>query len=253
MVRVSFVVGAAFALAVAACSDSTPPQVNAITVDSVFAELSDAQDVAGRALTVNGGSFLTNELSADACTYSAESTMFECPVRAAHGLSIEQSYQLLDASGSPLAAFDAATVAGVRVVVDVSGTVQADTLPLMLTITRHGDHTLSGLLTDRHVLDGTAHTTISIGDAAALRTVIDETVNELVLPEPDSATPWPQSGSVSLDVVTGGGFEGTVNVLMTFDGTSTATITLSRDDVPVIGCTLDLSDPSSRPACSPID
>lgn len=252
MSRSSFVLIPVLVLA-AACSDGNAPQLNTITVDSVLTELSDAQDVAGRALAVYGAGVLTNELSSDDCTYSTESTMFECPVRAEHGLSVEQSYQLLDASGAPLSAFDAATVASVRVVVDISGTVESDTLPLSLTIVRHGDHTLSGLLTDRHVLDGTAHTTLSIGDAAALRTTIDETVDELVLPEPDSDTPWPQSGSVSLAVETGGGFEGTVNVLMTFDGTSNASIVFSRDGVEVIACSLDLSDPSSRPSCSPVD
>lgn len=81
-----------------------------------------------------------------------------------------------------------------------------------------------------------------------LRLTIAETTTDLVLPQRGGATPYPLSGSISMDVTTsGGGFD--VHVTITFNGTSTATMVVTSNGTTQT-CTVNMASPQATPSCS---
>jgi hypothetical protein len=159
-------------------------------------------------------------------------------------------YQLLDASNRPQSELNPATTAAIRSVSDISGTLTLSSgLTSGLTLNRHGDQTLSGLLTDTHTLNGTSNSTQTMtlsGTSLALTTV--ETVNNLVLPRRGSGDRWPQSGSITIDMTVGTG--PTTRMTMTFNGTSTVVMEFSSaGGGGPRTCNVDLQNPASIGPC----
>lgn len=200
-----------------------------------------------------------------ACAYSPAAQGFVCPTATSGGLTFDISYFLYDAAGKAQSAADAATTASVRTVVDTRGTT---TVPPTngtsgtVSIADHSDMTMSGLLTSTHTLNGngTSHYDLSLSGSTPIHAVIDMTseTKSLVIPtSTDANTPaWPTSGTITTDsktvanIAALGSITTTSHTVITFNGTSTATIVFTNSTIGATAtCKLDLTG-KSPPLCA---
>src|SRR2546428_1209828 len=94
------------------------------------------------------------------------------------------SYQLLDATDTPQAAYNATTTAALRTVSDLSGILSPPGSPLTSSLSAHGDQTISGLLTGTHTVNGTGNSSFIITSSGPTTTVTStSTITDLVLPQ----------------------------------------------------------------------
>lgn len=193
------------------------------------------------------------------CDFNAVSGRVECDTVTRHGLAIVRSAQYKDASGTVQGGYDSLTNS-INVVVDVSGTFtrrDGDTS----VVEHHSDRTITGLAdgaTERVVSGASAGSeTITGSDTTgafvAVRTVGD-TINDVTVPVPgDSVRPLPSSGSIIRAMSVTVTYDGQSPVtssrreVITFDGTATATVVITKDGV-TRNCTLSL--PHGRLSCS---
>lgn len=186
------------------------------------------------------------------CTYSASTQSFACATVTVSGLTITQSFTLLDASGRPQSTFDAATTASVHLKSTIVGTITSD--GTSMAIDQAQDLTLSGLLTGIHTLDGTSTTkldgTVKSGSTSVATTnTVTTTISKLVMPtDTAGANSYPSSGTITVDVETlDNGFSATVHVQVTFNGTSKVGVVISSG-LFTQHCIMDLAN--SNPACA---
>jgi hypothetical protein len=176
-------------------------------------------------------------------------------VVAVNGLTVTQSFVLLDASGAPQSAFSRTGTAAVRTSTKLTGTLAAS--GGSLTVDQSQELTLSGLLTGVHVLNGTslAHVVSAGGGGtpAPFTATTKTTIANLVLPVPRAGgqPSWPTSGTITLDMMTqlsalGGPV--TTHSVITFDGTSKVVVTFDEGGV-LERCTIDLAG-KAAPVCS---
>lgn len=253
-IRPTLAVLALAAVAGACGSDSStgPSSNQTLSLDQALTELSNP------ALTAANGAFFDLGASAPAlvtsrCPYVGASESFVCSPFSASGVSINQSFTLLTASGTKQTAFDAATTDAIRANTTLAGTVsQAGT---SLTIDGHQELTLSGLVSGPHVLNGSSSTKINgtMFDGVQsfpLVATVTTTVNSLVLPAKSSASAqlWPASGTIVIENTgTVGGFSsGTTRITMTFTGTSTVNVSMTGPGVSQ-SCKMDFS--KADPTC----
>ena len=243
-----------FAAALVACGSdrATGPDYPPATLDQALNELSLP------ALSAASGAFFDTGADAPAllpsrCPYAAASQSFVCTPFSANGISIDQSFTLLTASGAKQSAFSAATTDAVRANTLISGTVNE--AGSSLTIDGQQEITLSGLISGPHVLNGTSTTNINgtIADGTSSYPIdvsVTSTITDLVLPP--NATPgtpiWPESGKIVVQA--SGSFEGfpagTSKITITFTGSSTATVTVTTSGI-TRSCQVDLS--KAEPVC----
>lgn len=241
----------------AACDDSAAPRGPDLTLDMLLANFSDAGALANRLIT--GGMPLwvkaTDSVpAADACPYEASTQRFACPSTASNGLTTTTYFQLFDASGVPQSAFSPTMTAAIRSVAELNGKVEFPTgmPPSTMSVTSHREHTLSGLLSGTHKLNGNRSTTVdfslnySTGPVTSLYTMV-ETTTDLAMPKRGTGNPYPGSGTIMANM------EGSeagldMSVTLTFNGTSIATRTV-RMNGETQTCTLDLSNPDAVPVC----
>jgi hypothetical protein len=182
------------------------------------------------------------------CAYTAASQSFVCPPTTRSGLTVTRSFTLLDASGLPQSQFDPRSTSAVRTNTKIAGKVTTGLFDT--TIDEVRELTLSGLLTGTHVLNGHSTTIVvdsaSLGDSAlTLKTTITTTISDLVLPSSTGANTWPKSGTVTIDTVDEMGSSSatlTTHVVITFDGTSKATATVTTGG-STSRCIVDLANP----------
>jgi hypothetical protein len=194
------------------------------------------------------------------CSYSASSQSFMCPtVGMANGLTVTQSYTLLDASGKPQSQFDPSTTAAVRTTMSAAGTLTlTGSTSGTLTIDQQQDMTLSGLLTNTHVLNGLG--TVHISGAISTGTTTTPTNNStltmtatnIVLPPMNGdAIAWPTSGTLTEDNITtvGNGFPAvSTHLTITFTGTSQVAVVITTG-TNTQRCTIDMAKTSAL-ACT---
>lgn len=206
----------------------------------------------GAATTLSGlpGGALSS-LDATRCAYAATSQSFTCPTVTVSGLTLKQSFTLLDASGGKQSAYGA-TTSSVHLSSSVTGTVTQGTVSV--SVDAQQELTLSGLLTATHTLDGTVTTTLSnVGTAVpALGTVTTTTIDHLVLPaSATGASAWPASGTITAVTKTlaSGGVPAVtlLTASITFTGSSKAMVSITAAGVSKT-CTVDLA--SQAPSCS---
>jgi hypothetical protein len=232
-----------------ACSEGTSPDANDdVSLEEALSELSTVGVYAGAGLAPAGvGMTGVSAPPPEACPFDATTEFFICPERSHEGIVMNRRYQLLDASGSSLPSFDAATVFGIRSIVDASGTMQRPGLngsTLTLTIEAHDDQTLTGLGTATRTVNGTGTSEITTTHDGQTRTTTStRTTENLVLPSGPGA--YPPSGTIS-NTATSEGM--TFSSTMTFNGTSTVTIVFSFNGVTNT-CTYDLANRMSPPVC----
>lgn len=252
--RVLTLAAAAF---LAGCgADSSVSTTNTpLTLDEVFTEM--------RLPAISGATSAAAGVSASVaapgtsvpagCSYATSSQSFVCaPFTTIGGLTITQSYQLLNSSGSPLAAFDASALAAVRTITTTTGT--ESNAAGTFTLDGRQDQTLSGLQTSRHVLNGVATmnitTTYGTGTSATtMKDAVTTTTSDLVIPANAGPNTYPASGTITIDISSTSSFlpMPPSRFVMTFNGTSKVKVTINGAPVP--GCsTIDLS--STTPGCS---
>ena len=190
------------------------------------------------------------------CPFSAANQLFECAPVTRDGLTFKTAFSLRDAGGQALTQPVAANVAAARVLVDITGsrTFAGNGSSTVVTLNSHSDHTLSGLLTNQRVLNGTdtEHdtTATTIGNVST-HTAFDVTTTtaNLQLPQP---LDWPAAGTITTDAktktVTGAATIPTAFTLVTtFNGTSKVATQIRYGD-HTTNCTIDLSG-ASLPSC----
>lgn len=264
-----FIAAAAVAALAAGCGSdaSTAPTSNqSLDLTAIFAQMA-----AGNIQSVPGASVIadvppngaTPALTPTGCTYASATQNFICPSSTVSGLTMTASYVLYDAAGHPQAQADAATTDAVRLVTDVHGTTVAslDGSTTTDSLDNHNDETLKGLLHGPRTLTGTAtvHNDVTTTGAIALHDVLDGTTTaNLVLPANAtgvSGTAWPLSGTITSDVTSLSTLFGTptpmtVHAVLTYNGTSVVTITMTEPGSTLTEtCTIDLTG-ATAPVCS---
>lgn len=227
---------------------STQPQ----SLDQLFTQMS-VPGVSSAAALGGGVNAPSASVAPSGCSYVAASQSFVCGTVTRNGLTVSQSYQLFDASGAPLAAFDRARVSSVRVRGTVSGTVTSDGSTIKLD--GQNDQTLSGLQSSTHTLNGTSIAdlsgTVRTGTTTqSFTSHSSTTIANVVVPADGGAGSYPRSGTITVDQTTSvaGSPAVAMRVVMTFDGTSKAKVTVTIAGLTTSSCTMDLA--SSAPLCS---
>ena len=252
MLRRSSLAAIAFAAFATACGgDSTgPANYPPATLDQALAELSIPALSAGGAsfVDVGGG---TPSLDPTSCPYNPAVQSFVCTPIAESGVTVNQSFTLLSASGAKQPAFDPASTNAVRANTTVGGTLveQGTTL----TVNGQQELTLSGLVSGPHVLNGTG--TISLAGTVQDETstypvniTVTTTIANLVLPPDATSQTWPSSGTITVDV---NGSIGPISVsqartTIKFNGTSTVDVTVTGGGLSK-SCKVDLTE--KEPVC----
>ena len=259
---VKALVAAVATAALAACGSDSP------TATSQQLDLNTAisQMAAGSASSYSGASALfgaplgtTATLVPSSCAYSATVQGFSCPARTANGLTITGTFYLYDGAGTSLAAVDPTQAASLRAVTHVQGTTSmGNEFPGTMTLDQHSDMTMSGLLGATRTLNGTStghmDSKMMMGTADTLHSIMDMTTvtRDLVLPAPGATQPYPKSGSITANMTESGILGDTTTfesaMVMTFDGTSIVTITMT-DDLGTSVCKFDMKG-TGMPVCS---
>ena len=221
----------ALATVAAACGSdsSTGPNVQPVTLDQALAELSTPA-LSATAASFDASTPTLPALAASRCAYQASSQSFACTPIVANGVTVTQSFTLLDGSGAAQSAFDQATTSAVRANTSVAGTFQDGAE--QFTVDGQQELTLSGLREAIHTLDGTStvHVASTGGSGLPFETTITTTITGLKLQPPtaDGTHPWPQAGTIVVENATsiGGAAPAVLRATITFNGTSTVAVTI---------------------------
>ena len=241
----------ALATLAAACgADSSTAPAAPVTLDQALSELSTPVLSSATGLFDSGTPTLP-ALAASRCAFQASSQSFACTPLVANGITVTQSFTLLDGSGASQSAFDQATTSAVRTNTAVTGTFQDGAE--QFSIDGQQQLTLSGLRESIHTLDGTTtvHVVSNGGGGLPFETNVTMTITGLKLQPPtaDGTHPWPKAGTIVVEnsTVLGDASPAVVRATITFNGTSKVTVNLVGPGVSGT-CTVDLA--SQAPSCS---
>lgn len=262
--RFRFVLLAAVGLAASACSDNpTAPGSNTLDLKALLAEMSPSSiSTATSFATSTAGQmpFGTAAFDPTQCAYTTDTGFFVCPTVTTNGLAITRMYRLIDAAGNSQSQPDAQTSAvETRMTVKGTPTSQISTGGV-LTIDGSSDMTLSGIRTNNHTLNGISTTTMTgsfdlSGTSIPINSTVTETTTNLVLPNAKAGQKWPQSGTITFDetadlLSTGQGTPEATRLVMTFNGTSVVTVTITNP-FGTSTCQFDMAKPGvSAGSCS---
>jgi len=237
----------------AGCSDSAtaPSSPSVPDIATLLAEMSPSglSSVASLASPAVGASLQSAGVpDPNRCPYSSSTGFFVCPTTTANGLTFTEMFRLIDATGNSQSAPDAQTTA-IETKTTVLGTITASASTYH--VDGSSDQTLSGIRTNSHTLNGTSTTHVTGQEQVGTLTVpLDQTVKEtmtnLVLPNAKAGQKWPQSGSLTVHVsnnASSTNFGDEVNIVITFNGSSTATVTFT-DYFGTRTCTVDMANPN---------
>ena len=198
---------AAVALTVACVTDPLlAPGEGRLSLEEALAEL----DVPAIRLAMGAYTTLGPASAPDpsSCPFQAASESFVCPPITAGGLTLSRSFTLVDAAGAKQAAFDRATTSSFRLTSTVGGT-KAENDFTTTTVEGEQEVTVTGLLTDRHTINGSSTTRLARvtddrpGEQPEMTTLTTKLKN-VVLPLVPAGAPvaWPLSGSMELQYTT---------------------------------------------------
>lgn len=220
----------------------------------------DVAATAGDAVAADVADLLTGEAAAGmtatapaSCPFDAASGFHICPTVTVGGVSIARRFQFRDASGTPAQRYDPSLTASAQFLRTVDGSVSgttSDGASWTRGVHETSDRTVSGLAgaETQRVWNGgsTGADTTVYTSAAASRTYaaqVTQTMRDVVVGVPRSATGWPLSGTVTRAVTARLTTSGTTavrnvarRVTITFNGTSSVPI-----DVNGLACTLNLA------------
>lgn len=190
------------------------------------------------------------------CTWDAAAGRWSCaPVTMRGGLTMTRSFAFYDANGVAQERPDRATTRSMNVQMAVAGTITLS--DGALTVDRHNSTTVSGLGTASYTINGNETGTTKATRTTTLGTsTFDEAytnaTKDLVVPAPPSRG-YPLSGTqshTSTVTMTAAGLPPqthTTAVVVTFNGTGTAAISITFDGT-TRQCTIDLAT-GGRPFC----
>jgi hypothetical protein len=237
-----------------AASDSTSPatDINALVDQMSGSGLASYSTAALQASGITTG-LIPAPTGGSPCTYSASTQFFDCAPVTLEGMTVTRAYQLLDDSGRPLSVPDPRSVAAIRAVSELKGTPTTGTgvSAVSLTLDRHEDATMTGLLSATHLVNGTATQTATINATGTTITLVEaDTTSNLQLPQPTAHESWPLGGSLIANrTVTVGSLAATTSRdVITFEGTSVMTVSHTMSGVTQT-CAIDLAKPTVLPAC----
>lgn len=198
----------------------------------------------------------SSSFSPSGCSYVGVSQGFVCAPLTNGGMTIERSFILFDAAGNRQSQFIRGTTAAVQTKTHVSGTLSS--AAATMRIDHLDDRTVSGLLTTRHVLNGTSAMTMDGTFPAGpggttpmpMSTRTTTTTDKLVLPS--KANPWPGPGAMTM--VSTSTFGGTLPPMAStmravFNGTKCVSFTVTTDGHSQT-MVMDLSNPRAV-SCTP--
>ena len=186
--------------------------------------------------------------ASSSCAFSASDNRVTCAAVARNGLTINRSYSYLDLSGAVQQTFDAATTNTVNAKTSVSGT-KTHHNNATSTVSSSSDITVAGLASGStlRTVNGTAagtestSGTDSTGVAFTAVRVAGDTVSGVTIPVVNGKATYPTAGTIvrSMEAtVTLSGqtpTKSTRREVITFDGTSTAQISVTQDGVTKTG------------------
>lgn len=248
--------------ALAACGSDSPTATSPqLDLNSAISQMSagSPSSYAGASAMLGAPLGTSAALVPSSCAYSASLQGFSCPARTVNGLTITGTFFLYDGSGVSLTAVDPTKAASLRTVTDVQGTTtMGNMFAGTMTMNQHADMTMSGLLTATRTLNGTstAHmdSRMVMSAADTLHSIMDMSTltRDLVLPAPGATNHYPKSGSITVNMtesgILGDATSFTSTMVMTFNGTSVVTITMT-DDLGTSVCKLDMTG-TGMPVCS---
>ena len=203
-------------------SDATSPKVEP-TLTAALADIAHpALDWASRFFS--GAGVVTPEIFPARCPFDATSQYFVCSPLSGNGLTLNQRFTLLSASGAKQSAFDAATTTSLHLENAVTGSPSDDQ-----TVTIDGQQVLdlTGLGTLRHTLNGTSLTQATSQAQEERKT----TITDLVIPVVADGAPtsWPLSGTIDTRSrsISASGDTTVFIATMRFDGSSIVTLTVT--------------------------
>jgi hypothetical protein len=246
-------VAAVAVLALGGCQDSAGPTVSSALLQNAAQVAADAtmEDV-----TLATTPFGFGQAGVSAQTAAGAGQRWG-PLGGAMGIggtfSGTRSVTFYDANGAVQTSYDSLTTDSIQFVLEVSGSASRDNWSASIDRTRQ--MTISGLLGQEttRTFNGTGTETVSRSrtDTTGTTSTYDMngsfTVDNVVVPVPGSTPRWPLSGTITHDltvtVVNGpnGDQTKTVTVVVTFDGTSTATAVINGQTMQI-----DLTTPPGR-------
>jgi hypothetical protein len=247
-------------LAACSASSDTSPNNKPLDISTVLAQAS-AGDPASFAGVRTAWALPTSSSTPTlptSCAYSSTDLRFDCAPVSVGGLTFTTSYYILDGSGTSLTTANATAAAAVRVLTDITGTLNVATAgSSRITIDKHSDLTLSGLLSGPRVINGTSteHDAITTAATTVSTTAtidLTSTTSNVVLPS-STTTAWPQSGTITstMNTTTTMGSLPSVqvpmNAVLTFNGTSVVTVVATISGRTET-CRIDLSG-TVGPSC----
>ncbi len=194
--------------------------------------------------------------SPSSCGYDAASQRFVCAPVTSGGITFTRAFTLYDAAGSAQSQFSPTSTASLRTTSHLSGTVAS--AGSTFTIDNVDEGTVSGLLTGRHVLNGTSTSTtagtFSGGPRAptseAMSNVSVAKIEGLVLPS--RANKYPGPGTITADATFSFGTlpATTMHSVVQFTGTRCVTVSIAAPGSAPLIMSIDLSNPSAT-SCRP--
>ena len=231
-------------LLVSACSES-PTAVAHPTYDEALAALSDGLRAASPGVAMAGGFSEPSPNTASLCA-PADDGGSECRDTPIAGFDVSKEILLYDIDGNVLPVWSSGVFA-VRQIIELSGTrvVMIGDEAVTFELDAKDDHSLSGLGTATHHLNGEALATLKRSSGMGIQTVRTLRETDLTLGGPGE----PPTGTV---VATVTHVESALNVkvTITFDGTATAQAELVHPWGPIVHCTFSLDRPGTPPTCS---
>jgi hypothetical protein len=248
----------ALALAALSACDSSEPVGPTADVDAALTLMAtggiSSYTTAAAAASVGGATVPVPAASAASCPYDATTKFFVCAPVAANGMTFSRKFQLLDASGSPLATANALSVASIRSVVDLEGTItQGAPNPATIQLDRHEDATLTGIQSASRLLNGTSTQQMTLTSSGfSLSSNETGSTSNLQLPSnPDQKYPLggtiTATGSMTLASVTTSTQQYSREI--SFDGSSIMTVKMTASGSTTT-CKVNLASPGATPTCS---
>lgn len=192
--------------------------------------------------------------SAASCPYDASTKFFVCAPVANNGMTFSRQFQLLDASGAPLSTPNPLTVAAIRSVIDLEGTMtQGTETQATIQIDRHEDATLSGIQSTKRILNGASTQMLTVtGSSFGLTSSEASTTTDLQLPS-SAEEKYPLGGTIVTNAtITSSGVTATTiqqRREISFDGTNLMTVKITTGTT-VVTCKVNMAAPGTAPTCS---
>ncbi|MFN2400605.1 MAG: hypothetical protein ABR543_18505 [Gemmatimonadaceae bacterium] len=164
----------------------------------------------------------------DDCTFNSGTGRFECPETIRNGFTLNRSFALFDAAGTPQSAYDASLTASINFLSALAGTVSRP--EFIATVERNRDLTVSGLAGReiRRTWNGTGdagiHARHEDEDGSREYDLTSSTViANVVVALPRADNPWPLAGTITRSVHGVRFRSGTTTMSREFDRTAVVT------------------------------